>query len=501
MRICRRPRRAHRRCCSTSASATSRLGRSVDDAVARRGCSACGSRPSCARGSSASSTCSTSRRPGCTRPTPSRCSRCSTRSRRSGNSLFVVEHDLDVVRRADWVVDVGPGAGEQGGRVLYSGPVDGPRAASRSRSPAQHLFGRAERRRSRTARTPQGWLHLRGVSRHNLEDLVGRRPAGRADRGDRRLRVGQVDAGHPGARRAGAPPPRPGARRRRGRRELEIDVDDAHRARVVRPAGPRRPAPDRPHAALQPRHLHRACSTPCASCSPPPPRRASAATAPGRFSFNVAEGRCETCQGEGFVAVELLFLPGTYAPCPTCHGARYNAETLEVDLPRQERSPTCSALTVDEAADVPRRRAGRRPQPDDAARGRAGLPAPRASRPPSSPAARRSGSSSPPSCSGPAAGTRSTCSTSRPPGCTPPTSRCCCASCTGWSTPATPWWWSSTTSTSIASADWVIDLGPGRRRRGRSGRGGGHPGGGRAGRGQRHGALPGQTALVSRGAR
>jgi excinuclease ABC subunit A len=52
----------------------------------------------------------------------------------------------------------------------------------------------------------------------------------------------------------------------------------------------------------------------------------------GRFSFNVPEGRCETCQGEGFVAIELLFLPGTYAPCPTCHGARYNAKTLEIEL-------------------------------------------------------------------------------------------------------------------------------------------------------------------------
>ena len=61
----------------------------------------------------------------------------------------------------------------------------------------------------------------------------------------------------------------------------------------------------------------------------------------GRFSFNVAKGRCETCEGEGFVCVELLFLPSVYAPCPTCHGARYNAKTLEITYRGTSRSPTC----------------------------------------------------------------------------------------------------------------------------------------------------------------
>ena len=71
----------------------------------------------------------------------------------------------------------------------------------------------------------------------------------------------------------------------------------------------------------------------------------------GRFSFNVAEGRCETCQGEGFVSVELLFLPGTYAPCPTCHGARYNAETLEITW-QDLTIADVLGLTVEQAADV-----------------------------------------------------------------------------------------------------------------------------------------------------
>ncbi|MGE6735132.1 ABC transporter, partial [Streptomyces sp. NPDC059900] len=87
----------------------------------------------------------------------------------SGNSLFVVEHDMDVVRRADWVVDIGPGAGEAGGRVLYSGPVPGLEAVEESAT-GRHLFGRA-RPATRRPRKPQGWLHLSGVSRHNLHDV------------------------------------------------------------------------------------------------------------------------------------------------------------------------------------------------------------------------------------------------------------------------------------------------------------------------------------------
>ena len=142
----------------------------------------------------------------------------------------------------------------------------------------------------------------------------------------------------------------------------------------------------------------------------------------GRFSFNVAKGRCETCEGEGFVMVELLFLPASTR--------RARPATARATTPRRSRSQyrgkniaDVLGMTVDAAweffADEPQvRRVARR-----AARGRPRLPAARASRRPSCRAARRSASSSPPSCSARSAATRSTCSTSRPPACTRPTSR------------------------------------------------------------------------------
>ena len=155
------------------------------------------------------------------------------RLKASGNSLFVVEHDLDVVRRADWVVDIGPGAGEGGGRVLYSGPVAGLEEVAESVTGA-YLFGRAERL-EHELRAPQGWLRLRGVTRHNLRDVSVDIPLVRADRRHRGVRLGQVD---PGRARC-SPRTRTRARRRRSTGSVA-----------------RRPAPDRPHAAVEPRDLH-----------------------------------------------------------------------------------------------------------------------------------------------------------------------------------------------------------------------------------------------------
>ncbi|PUA82637.1 excinuclease ABC subunit UvrA [Nocardioides currus] len=274
------------------------------------------------------------------------------RLKASGNSLFVVEHDMDVVRRADWVVDIGPGAGEGGGRVLYSGPVAGLEDVEESAT-GTYLFGRAEPL-DHTPRAAHGHLHLRGVSRHNLVDVSVDVPLGvltavtGVSGSGKSTLVTQVLAELVRCHLGRAPDDPDQA-------DLEVDVEDVSGLeafdRLV--LVDQRPIGRTPRSNL-------ATYTGMFDAV----RRLFAATdeakargyGAGRFSFNVADGRCETCQGEGFVAVELLFLPGTYAACPTCHGSRYNAETLEVTHEGRTVADVL-AMTVDDAAtflaDVP----------------------------------------------------------------------------------------------------------------------------------------------------
>ncbi len=271
----------------------------------------------------------------------------------AGNSLFVVEHDMDVVRRADWVVDIGPAAGEGGGQVLYSGPVAGLADVEGSIT-AEHLFRRAQPV-PRHDRSPLSWLHLRGISRHNLVDLDVDVPLGvltavtGVSGSGKSTLVSQVLAELVRRHLDQAPD------EEQEEGEVHLQVDDAAGLdavdRLVRVD--QRPIGRTPRSNLA---TYTGLFDAVRKLFADLPGSKARGWSPGRFSFNVAEGRCDTCQGEGFVAVELLFLPGTYAPCPTCHGSRYDAETLQVTY-RDHSVADVLAMSVDDAAafldDVP----------------------------------------------------------------------------------------------------------------------------------------------------
>ena len=273
----------------------------------------------------------------------------------AGNSLFIVEHEVDVIRKADWIVDIGPAAGENGGRVLYSGPREGLAKVKESVT-RRYLFEESAPKTKRALRQPRGWLRLRGVERNNLEKLDADIPLGvftvvtGVSGSGKSTLVSQVlvelvaqqlglavqaeeDEQHELERVA--------TFTRGGR----ITEGMQHIKRLVRVD--QKPIGRTPRSNLATyTGLFDAVRKIFASTSTARARHYDA----GRFSFNVAKGRCETCEGEGFVCVELIFLPSVFAPCPTCHGARYNAKTLEVQY-RGKNIAEVLALTVDAACE------------------------------------------------------------------------------------------------------------------------------------------------------
>ena len=276
--------------------------------------------------------------------------------KQSGNSVFVVEHNMDVVRSADWVVDVGPRAGEGGGEVLYSGPTAGLAAVGPSVT-RRYLFAEDREPVARgELRHPLGWLRLTDVTRHNLQGLDAQIPLGvltavtGVSGSGKSTLVSQVLAEAVGQHLHPDPD------------VAVLDIDDpdadieaAERAKVGAVSGleavDRLVQVDQKPIGRTPRSnlatytgLFDAVRATFAATDD---ARARGFTA-SRFSFNVAGGRCETCLGEGFVAVGLLFLPGSYAPCPQCGGSRYNPETLEVTY-RGKNIAEILGLTVDAA--------------------------------------------------------------------------------------------------------------------------------------------------------
>ena len=281
------------------------------------------------------------------------------RLKAAGNSLFVVEHELDVIRHADWIVDVGPAAGEQGGEILYSGPPAGLEGIAASRT-AKHLFA-AQRLPARTPREPKGWLRLERISRNNLHDLDVALP----------LRVFTAITGISGsgkstlmsqvlvelvARALG--------------HEIDAEKEDESLERAIVP-------PLRGRIAEGVESIGRLIQVDQKPIGRTPRSNLATYTGlfdhvrqlfadtraarerrydPGRFSFNVAKGRCPNCEGEGFVMVELLFMPSVYSPCPACHGSRFNAKTLEIRY-KSKNIAEVLGMTVDAAwtffADAP----------------------------------------------------------------------------------------------------------------------------------------------------
>ena len=275
-----------------------------------------------------------------------------------GNSLFVVEHSVDVMRHADWLVDIGPGAGERGGRVVYSGPYEGLAEVEESVTRG-YVFG-GSGLPHRTPREPQGWLKLEHVMRNNLRDVTISFPLG----------VFTAVTGVSGSGKSSLVSQALPALldERQGRADEAEDADDADGDELLLSDEPdelegeirgdvngvrRVVGIDQKPIGRTPRsnvatytglfdHVRRRFAE-------TPEARARGYKA-GRFSFNVTGGRCPTCKGEGSVMVELLFLPSVYTECPDCHGTRYQSSTLEITW-RGRNIAEVLAMSVEEAHD------------------------------------------------------------------------------------------------------------------------------------------------------
>jgi excinuclease ABC subunit A len=245
------------------------------------------------------------------------------RLRDLGNTLIVVEHDEDTIKTADWIVDIGPGAGEHGGKVVVSGSYEDLLASKESLT-GQYLSGKKsiEVPKVRRGQDPKRKLTVTGAAEHNLKDITVDFPLGNF------VAITGVSGS--------------------GKSTLVNDIlynvlaRDLNRARTV---------PGRHKKVIGIDQLDKVVHVDQSPIGRTPRSNSATYTGvfdhirklfaetqeakmrgylQGRFSFNVKGGRCESCSGDGTLKIEMNFLPDVYVPCEVCHGARYNRETLEV---------------------------------------------------------------------------------------------------------------------------------------------------------------------------
>ena len=263
------------------------------------------------------------------------------RLRDMGNTVIVVEHDEDAIRAADFIVDMGPGAGAHGGEVVAAGSLDDVLAAPRSLT-GQYLSGARRIEVPEQRRAPQRgrWLRLLGARGNNLREVDLQIPIG----------LFTCVTGVSGS----------------GKSTLINDTLQAHAAAVLNGAGTQA-APfarieglehfdkavdiDQSPIGRTPRSnpaTYTGLFTPLRELFAQVPESRARGYEAGRFSFNVRGGRCEACEGDGMIKVEMHFLPDMYVPCDVCHGKRYNRETLEIHYKGHSISDVLE-MTVEDA--------------------------------------------------------------------------------------------------------------------------------------------------------